>query len=113
MTTNSDQQELGIICKEKCLVYFSPVESCYNQSTVGYLITTTKKSLKLAISCVEHEMVKFFILEEFKDIYAILISNEELYFLTELNGQRVEVSKFSLKGAREAIRKLFSYAPHD
>lgn len=109
-TVNTNGQELGIVCKDRCLVYFSPVEDCTNRKINGYLISSRRQTLKLDISCVTHEKVKFLILEDLVNIRNMLMTNEIIYFFFEVDNFPSEVSIFSLDGALQAINNTYMFS---
>jgi len=110
-TANGSNSSFGLFCSgEKCLFYLHQALQCQPNAKYSVLMNSANLSTALSMQCTQIGKNLFQILDPFNAVLEALKGGETIGFAVALQSGAFGVTRFSLAGSGDAIKRALSEA---
>ncbi len=108
--TNDSNSSFGVICISKCLWYVDFQKKCDDGEKYIALMADGDASTAISLRCVTIKNRYILILDDFDKVQAVTLRSSNVGFAVSTDSGRFHVSRFSLRGSKEAQAQVFKAA---
>jgi hypothetical protein len=108
--TNDSNSSFGLICITKCLWYVDFQKKCDDGEKYIALMADGDASSAVSLRCVIIKNRYILIIDDFDKVQAATLRSSNIGFAVSTDSGRFHVSRFSLRGSKEAQTQVFKSA---
>ncbi len=108
--TNDSNSSFGVFCISKCLWYVDFQKKCDDGEKYIALMADGDASTAISLRCVTIKNRYILILDDFDKVQAVTLRSSNVGFAVSTDSGRFHVSRFSLRGSKEAQAQVFKAA---